>query len=114
MSLELDRNEEIMEIQTGCEQLGWGGRNTSVPCMGAVAEEMCQKRGGTGMQQCCWVHWAGPAVSLMLRGGFLPDPLISKSASLPAYRRNGLHRVSASCCSLLCIPAAMPGCASPK
>lgn len=61
---------------------------------------------------------------------FLADPLISKSASLPAYRRNGLHRVSAfpilpgipccprllqapsapfpcllSCLSLLCIPA---------
>uniref|UniRef100_A0A8C0FWT9 Actin binding LIM protein family member 3 n=1 Tax=Bubo bubo TaxID=30461 RepID=A0A8C0FWT9_BUBBB len=34
------------------------------------------------------------------------DPLISKSASLPAYRRNGLHRVSAcllpaSCCCQL-------------
>lgn len=26
-------------------------------------------------------------------GSFFSDPLISKSASLPAYRRNGLHRV---------------------
>lgn len=37
------------------------------------------------------------AFSLMRLGGFFADPLISKSASLPAYRRNGLHRVSAFC-----------------
>lgn len=42
-----------------------------------------------------------PAFSFMHLGGFFADPLISKSASLPAYRRNGLHRVSASCCILL-------------
>lgn len=41
-----------------------------------------------------------PVFSLMPYGGSLADPLISKSASLPAYRRNGLHRVSVSCCSL--------------
>lgn len=38
-----------------------------------------------------------PAFPLTHLGGFFADPLISKSASLPAYRRNGLHRVSASC-----------------
>uniref|UniRef100_A0A8C5NL58 Actin binding LIM protein family member 3 n=1 Tax=Junco hyemalis TaxID=40217 RepID=A0A8C5NL58_JUNHY len=43
------------------------------------------------------------------------DPLISKSASLPAYRRNGLHRVSASCCcqAFPLVPG-IPPCARPS
>ncbi|KAK1343446.1 hypothetical protein QTO34_016226 [Cnephaeus nilssonii] len=41
------------------------------------------------------LHTAGYDMSLngcKHCSGGLPDPLISKSASLPAYRRNGLHR----------------------
>lgn len=61
---------------------------------------MLERRGGVA-QLFQGVHFQGvgltPAFSLMQLGDFFADPLISKSASLPAYRRNGLHRVSASC-----------------
>ena len=45
--------------------------------------------------------WLGASGNCL---GSFSDPLISKSASLPAYRRNGLHRVSKRECTGDIIP----------
>lgn len=76
---------------------------------------MWEHRGKVAQRVLSWGVGLTLAFSLMHLGGFFVDPLISKSASLPAYRRNGLHRVSAFClypaaarhlCTLHCSPQA--------